>query len=155
MAVATVATFALEAALAEEIRIFRVMGIAIDLISARRGSGRCRRILVRRAGEVGRIVGKGVVDGGSRRVVVVVVAGLRLEVGIRVVGVDVVGREVVVGMRIDRCRVRRRRRGISIGCDGMGFYRYKQVVVLAFPVCVYIYPEGGTIDVVCSKSCLC
>lgn len=148
------ATFALEAASAEGIRIFRVMGIATDLISVRRGSGRCRRILVRRAGEVGRIVGKGVVDGGSRRVVVVV-AGLRLEVGIRVVGVDVVGREVVVGMRIDHCRVRRRRRGISIGCDGMGFYRYKQVVVLAFPVCVYIYPEGGTIDVVCSKSCLC
>lgn len=117
------------------------MGIAIDLISARRGSGRCRRILVRRAGEVGRIVGKGVVDGGSRRVVVVVVAGLRLEVGIRVVGVDVVGREVVVGMRIDRCRVRRRRRGISIGCDGVGFYRYEQVVVLAFPVCVHI-PRG-------------
>lgn len=102
------------------------MGIAIDLISARRDSARCRRILVPCAGEVGRIVGRAVVDGGSRPVVVVV--GRRREVGIPVVEEVVVGREVVVvGMRIDRYRVRRKRRGISIGCEGVGFYRYEQV----------------------------
>lgn len=103
------------------------MGIAIDLISARRGSARCRRILVPCAGEVGRIVGRAVVDGGSRPVVVVV--GRRREVGIPVVEEVVVGREVVVvvGMRIDRYRVRRRKHGISIGCEGVGFYRYEQV----------------------------
>lgn len=127
---AAAAISALEAESAEGIRISRVvMGIAIDLISARRDSARCRRILVPCAGEVGRIVGRAVVDGGSRPVaVVVVVVGRRREVEIPVVEEVVVGREVAaVGMRIDRYRVRRRKPGISIGCDGVGSYRYEQV----------------------------